>query len=135
MIVQKILKGRTINSSKLIEIKILKSKSKIIRENKGVIYICKYKRLAGLFRKDIKETREFGRKTCNKAKKELKNKGFFTSDELPNYGISQEELNEIINKTNAQKSDLIVFFAYNEEGAEKTKDFLDNTLKKFCKTF
>ena len=118
-----------IKSSGLIKVELPKSKSHIIQQNKGIIFCSVYKGLGGMFDKSINEKNKFGNKICDITKKELDNKGFFTSDELPGYGISKEELNIIINKTKARKKDLIVMFAYDKKESQKTKEFLDKVLK------
>jgi len=132
MRVQEILK-LGITPSELIEIKLLQTKSHIIQQNNNTIYCCIYKKLKGLFRKDIRETKEFGRKICDKVKEKLKNEGFFTSDELPNYGISEEELKIILERIDAKEDDLVAIFVYNKEESQRTKDFLDELLKQASK--
>ena len=130
MVVKELL-SKGINSSDLIEVKLSNSKSHIILNNKGKIYCSVYKGLSGLFRKDTQETGDFGRKTCDEVKARLGNHGFFTSDELPHYGITREEINEIYEKTGASRGDLIAFFAYGKEEAEKTKRLLNKVLARF----
>ena len=103
MKVQEIL-NKKIESSDLIEVKLQLTNSHIIHENNGLIYCSVYKGLKGLFRKDIEETKEFGRKICDRVKEKLNNDGFFTSDELPNYGITEEETKTILKKTKAGNS-------------------------------
>jgi len=130
--VQEILK-HCITSSGLIEIKLPQTKSHIIQRNNNTIYCCVYEGLEGLFRKDIEETKEFGRKICDKVKEEMKNNGFFTSDELPNYGISDEELKIIFERVDAQEHDLAVIFVYDKEESQRTKDLLDKLLRQTSK--
>jgi len=118
-----------IESSYLMEIKLLQTRSNIIQQNRGIIYCSVYKGLKGLFRKDIEETKKFGRVICDTIKEKLKCKGFFTTDELPRYGVSRKETKTILKETNAEKNDLVVIFAYGREEAQRTKDLLDQLLK------
>jgi Glu-tRNA(Gln) amidotransferase subunit E-like FAD-binding protein len=84
-----------------------------------------------LFKKDVEETKKFGRRVCDRVIQELNNRGFFTTDEVPNYGISPREVEQIFQDTKADKeNDLIAIFAYNREEAQRTKDFLDELLLK-----
>jgi len=128
MLIKKLL-SRGLISSDLIKINLPNSKSNIIQKNKGVIYCSKYKGLKGLFGKGAIETERFGRKICDIVKERMNNQGFFSSDELPNYGIKGSEFKIILKKIKADKNDLIVFFAYGKKEAKKTKDLLDNLLK------
>jgi len=118
-----------IKSSKLIKIKLSKTNSHIIQQNKGIFFCSVYLGLKGIFKKDIKEHNKFGRKICDIVKEKINNHGFFTSDELPSYGISKKELKEIYNQTKAEENDLIIIFAYNKKESQKTKEFLDKLLK------
>jgi len=132
-IIKKILnknKKKDFSVSEMIEIKLPESKSNIIQKNNGIVYCGVYSGLAGLFRKDTEETKIFGRELCDKVKKRFHNKGFFTSDELPAYGISTEETKLIINKTNAEEKDLIMILSYNQEESEKIKEFIEKEFKK-----
>ena len=125
---QEILKYKII-SSDLIEVKLPLTKSHIIRENNGLIFCSVYKGLKGLFRKDFEETKKFGRKICYNVKEKLNNEGFFTSDELPNYGITEGETKAILKKTKAGENNLVAIFVYGKEEAQKTKDLLDTLLR------
>lgn len=131
MKVQEILKNR-VESSDLIEIELPKTKSQIVQENKDMIYCSVYKGLRGLFRKDVEETRKFGRKICDAVKEKLDNDGFFTTDELPNYGVGGEEKETILKETKAEKDDLVAVFVYDEDEARKTKNLLDKLLRRAC---
>jgi len=54
--------------------------------------------------------------------------GFFSSDELPAYGINEEEINLILSKANPAEKDLLVFFAYEKDRAEKYNSELKRLL-------
>lgn len=118
-----------IKSSNLIKIELPKTKSHIIQQNKGIIFCSVYKGLKGIFRKDIEEANKLGDEICNMVKEELNNQGFFSIDELPGYGISKKDTETILKKTKAGEKDLVLIFAYNKRDSQKTKEFLDETLK------
>jgi glutamyl-tRNA(Gln) amidotransferase subunit E len=116
--------------SDLISIKFSNTKSHIVQGNGNVIYCAKYRGLKGLFRKDIEETRVFGRRICDTVAVKMKNHGFFTTDELPNYGLSEREKEMILEQTNADSEcDLVVIFAYNIEEAKASKTVLESLLR------
>ncbi|MCD6523047.1 MAG: hypothetical protein J7K68_04825 [Candidatus Diapherotrites archaeon] len=113
----------------LVRVELPKTKSNIVKKNGGIIYCAVYREKKGRFRKDVEESREFGRRICDAVKKRMHNKGFFTSDELPGYGISEEEKAIILERTGAGKDDLVAIFAYEKDEAEETKRVLDEILK------
>ncbi len=86
--------------------------------------------LKGLFRKDIEETRVFGRRICDKVAAIMNNHGFFTTDELPNYGLSEREKESIFRQTNADsQDDLVVIFAYAAEESKASKTLFESLLR------
>lgn len=106
------------------------SKSRIVVDNGYILYCSCYTDIKGLFRKgnNYKETTLFGRIVCDEVKATCENNGFFTTDELPAYGISEKETITILESNNAFENDLVVCFAYNEAEATKTKETLDYVL-------
>lgn len=73
--------------SELVSIKFSRTKSHIVQSNGNIVYCANYRGLKKLFRKDIEETRVFGRRICDTVATIMRNHGFFTTDELPNYGL------------------------------------------------
>ncbi len=106
----------------LVPISLFPLRSRIIHQNGGVVYAARYCGLKGLFRKDVEHTLVFGRKVCDLVKFNMGNAGFFTSDELPRYGISFAEKEFIMNSMGATKDDLVVLFAYEYGEALRTKE-------------
>lgn len=104
------------------------TKSKIVRQNESKLYACIYQGLAGIFRKDIESSFVFGRKVCDAVKEEMQNQGFFTSDELPHYGITQAENERLYVETQAKEGDLIVLFAYSYQESLATRQCLEKHL-------
>ncbi len=124
-----------ISPSVLYLVKLPHSKSKIIQNNNYRIYCAKYPNYKGLFRKDITETKKFGRVFCDNVAQKMKNFGFFTSDERPKYGISygitEKEYDYILEQISAdEEHHLVVMFAYPEREALETKTYFENMLRK-----
>ena len=125
----------TISPSVLYLVKLPNTKSRIIQKNNYQVYCAKYPMYMGLFRKDIEDSKIFGRRLCDKVAKKMKNFGFFTSDERPKYGISyglsEEEYDYILETVSADENHhLVVMFAYPEKEALETKTFFENMLRK-----
>ena len=121
----------------MVTIKLPNTKSNIIRRNNRKIFCVIYKNKKGLFRKDVHETKIFGRKICDEVSELMGNDGFFSSDELPNYGISQKEVDYIFSLLSPKENDLIVFFAYPEDEARKTNEAFNEIMNKYlsCNNF
>lgn len=112
-----------------------KTKCKIIKNNGNKIYCAKYPLIKGLFRKDVDETKKYGRLICDTVAAKYNNFGFFTSDERPeygiSYGISKKEYNYIFKQVGAIEDEhLVVMFAYDEREALHSKDFFEKLLRK-----
>ena len=97
------------------------TKSKIVKNNGNVLYIEKIPGMEGSFRKDQHNTFVYGRMVCDYIKNKYNCAGFFTSDELPNYGISNEETKMIFQSMNKKKHDgaLLIICAYKRRLSEK----------------
>ena len=124
MVLETIFK-ETISPSVLFLVKLPETKSKIIQNNNYIIYCAKYPLYKGLFRKDIDETKKFGRMFCDRVADKMDNYGFFTSDERPKYGISycitEKEYDYILDQIGADEDHhLVVMFAYPEREALET---------------
>ncbi len=104
------------------------TKSRIVQKNDNQLFCEIYKNKRGWFRKDVKETKIFGRKVCDEVGQRLGNNGFFTSDELPKYGISEVEFNYILGCVKPVENDLVVFFAYSDREAKEANKVLGDIL-------
>ena len=123
-----------ISPSALYLVELPDTECKIIKANGGKIYCGKYPFVQGLFRKDIEETRKFGRKFCDNVAAKMDNYGFFTSDETPEYGISygitEKEYAYIFEQIGASSErDLVVMFAYPEREALETQVYFENLMR------
>src|SRR5690606_24284244 len=116
----------------LVKINLSRSKSKIIQANNNSVYCFSITGLEGLFRKDRTDTKLYGHITCDLVQREFQCGGFFTSDELPRYGITELEIEHLYRTMNKQIGDgqLIIFLAYPYLLAEQIRSFL---IELFCK--
>jgi len=93
---------------------------KIIRKAEKVL-VLKLKNFSGILGRGIQKERRFGSELADYAKKYVP--GIFHSDELPNYGISEDEKNRVLKEL---KSDSFIIVASAKERA-------DNALKEIIK--
>lgn len=124
-----------ITPSPLFLIELPNTKCRIIKNNDSRVYCGVYPLIGGLFRKDIEETKKFGRAMCDEVAQKMDNHGFFTTDETPeygiSYGISEEEYKHIYEQTGASPDHhLVVMFAYPEREALETQTYFEELLRK-----
>ncbi|WP_457750742.1 Glu-tRNA(Gln) amidotransferase subunit GatE [Thermococcus sp.] len=96
------------------------TESKIIArtvKNGGKVLAVKLSGFRGLIGREIQPGRRFGTEMADRAKKYVR--GIFHIDELPNYGISEEEVNAVIKRLNLSDLDAFVLVAAEEETAKK----------------
>lgn len=100
--------------------------SGILLENGGMAYCCVFGGLEGLFRKDQEKPFKYGRHLCDLVKDTFECEGFFTSDELPRYGITRKERRELLAAmgVEAGQGDLVAIFAYDETFSHRIRAFL-----------
>jgi|SRR5690606_41713066 len=120
-----------LETSELTKINLKGTNSQIIKENNSLIYCAKFKNLEGLFVKEKPKTRRFGRYLCDLVKVTFNCHGFFTSDELPRYGLSRPYIKKIFEKMNKKEGDgnLLIIYAYNFETSNTINQFLINYLQ------
>ena len=96
--------------------------SKIIKNSlakKGVIYAIKLDAFSGLIGKEIQPGRRLGTEFSDYAKVRSGVRGIFHSDELPNYGITEEEVKELFGSLIMKMNDAFVLVADEQKKAEK----------------
>ena len=104
------------------------SKSDIVNSNKcrfsnkSILYVDVCRGDAGLFDKNVAKSARFGEYICKLISKEFSCKGFFTSDELPGYGITEDETKKLYEFSGASENDLIIFYAYPKKLAIQIND-------------
>ena len=112
---------------KTIKIHLPNCTSKILQQNNHILYAKIYKGKAGMFRKDKPDTLKSGRIICDTVKITCQNQGFFTSDELPRYGINRQDKRQIIETCGVDISkDLIALCGYEEAESRRTSEVLDS---------
>ena len=107
----------------------LESPSRIVADNRSVIWCRNYTGLAGLFRKDRGPSKELGRALCDEVKQRFGCDGFLTTDELPRYGISRASCRAILTATGASKRDCVAIYAYPEDLAREIDEYLHGRLR------
>ncbi|WP_297512480.1 Glu-tRNA(Gln) amidotransferase subunit GatE, partial [Thermococcus sp.] len=83
----------------------------------GKVLAVKLPKFRGLIGREIQPGRRLGTEMADRAKKYVK--GIFHIDELPNYGITEKEVNAIIEKLGLGELDAFVLVAADEETAKK----------------
>jgi len=111
---------------KVAPIKLENCKSKIVQQNNNLIYASLYRGFRNTFKRQGYKT-NLGKELCNKVK-ELGNGGFFTTDELPGYGMNKKELDKILNTTNAGSNDCVLLYAYDKRTSERCDKYLAECL-------
>ncbi len=97
----------------------------------GKVFGVLLKGFNDLIGKEIQPNRRLGTEMADRAQKFVK--GIFHSDELPSYGISKEELNQIREDLNINKEDSNAFVLVASE-EEKAKKALDEVIKRARET-
>ena len=100
------------------------SESKVVQrglEGDGVALAIALKEFKGLLGTTIQEGRRFGSELSDYAKV-MGVKGLFHSDELPNYGITQEEKNLIIRKLNLSENDAFILIIEKKDVATRAME-------------
>jgi Glu-tRNA(Gln) amidotransferase subunit E-like FAD-binding protein len=108
--------------SETLKVFLPESKSKLIGESGGILSTFVVKGLAGAFNKDKGNefgSIPFGRALCDMIKLEYNCNGFFTSDELPRYGISRKDKRNLVAQVQSKtefnpQTDLIVIMGYHD---------------------
>ncbi|ASJ03228.1 glutamyl-tRNA amidotransferase [Thermococcus profundus] len=82
----------------------------------GKVLAVKLPKFRGLIGKEVQPGRRLGTEMADRAKKYVK--GIFHIDELPNYGITELEVNAVIEKLELGEEDAFVLVAAEEETAK-----------------
>ncbi|MEU4253073.1 hypothetical protein AB0F15_37315 [Amycolatopsis sp. NPDC026612] len=118
-----------VSAGKVVSLLLPAVSSLIVRKNNGVAHCFSLRGLAGLFRKDAPDTLEFGRRHCDLIKKEFDCEGFFTTDELPRYGLDLDDGNYLHLHSGADPdTDVTVVTLYTRSMAIRIRDRLTQEL-------
>jgi glutamyl-tRNA(Gln) amidotransferase subunit E len=96
------------------------TRSNVIRKVLGTgggVFAVKLSKFAGLVGKGLQPGRRFGTELADHAKLYGKVGGIFHTDELPGYGITDEETKKLKAATGATEEDAVVFVAADKEKA------------------
>lgn len=88
-------------------------------KNKGVVLGIRVQGCKELLGREIQPKRRLGTELSDRAKVASGVKGLFHSDELPNYGITQSEVDAIAKKLECGPTDAFVIVADSKEKSEK----------------
>jgi len=113
------------NISKIFE----KTKSKIILENlknnNSGVFAIKLKEFKGILGHELNLNYRFASEISNRNKQHFPTiKGLFHSDELPNYGITENEINKINENLNLKKEDGFILIANEIETTKKSLKYI-----------
>jgi len=114
---EKDLKNKTIDVAEIFS----ETEAKIIKnaiEKKEKIIALKLEKFAGIIGEEIQPGRRIGTEFANYVKTKTGLKGIFHSDELPKYGISEKEVQEVKKSLDCAKEDAFVIITGNEEKAK-----------------
>jgi Glu-tRNA(Gln) amidotransferase subunit E-like FAD-binding protein len=116
----------TVEVSALVPVSFPDTRSGILGANGSMAWCCTFGGLEGLFRKDQDLPRAYGRHLCDLVKVTFDCGGFFTSDELPRYGITRAEIRYLYQTMRVQPGSgvLIAIFAYDEALSARIRGFL-----------
>lgn len=106
------------------------SSSKVIKKamsSGGVAYAVKLPGFKGLIGREIQPNRRLGSEFSDRAKRAAGVGGIFHIDELPNYGITQEEVNAVISRLGLGPEDAFVMVA---DTARKSKMAMEAVIRR-----
>jgi glutamyl-tRNA(Gln) amidotransferase subunit E len=121
--IKKDLSGIKLNEFKIYDItkSLQKSKAKIIESAiniKGKILALKLNEFSGIIGKELQPNYRIGSEFSGRAKIKAGVKGIFHSDELPNYGITKDEVDLIKKELKCKEKDAFVLVAALEDKAK-----------------
>jgi len=90
---------------------------KRVIDQDGRVLSVKLPKLAGLLRVELAPGIRLGREMADRARFWGRVGGIFHTDELPAYGITQDEVNHLTHSTKAGEEDCVIFVADNKENA------------------
>ncbi|MEW6222119.1 MAG: Glu-tRNA(Gln) amidotransferase subunit GatE [Candidatus Hadarchaeota archaeon] len=97
------------------------TESKVVQnamKTEGVVLAVTLRKFSGLLGRELQPGRRFGTELSDYARLYGKVGGLFHTDEMPAYGISQEEVRKLREATDATEGDAVVFIADLREKAE-----------------
>jgi len=99
----------------------------------GTIYGFKLSNALGILGKKIQRDKTFGKEIAEHLKVELSINGLLHRDELPNYGVSQKEVNEVVKLLECNNNDSFILILCDNEKAPLAYNLVKELLAFFCK--
>jgi len=103
------------------------TQAKIIKNaitKKRIVFGLKLEKFSGLIGKEIQPNRRLGTEFANYVKTKTGLGGIFHSDEMPNYGISEKEVQDVFKELNCGKEDAFVLVVASEEKGKKALEIV-----------
>lgn len=100
----------------------INTKCKVIRDaisSNGKVYAIKLPGFKGILGIEIQPKRRFGKELSDRAKALAGVSGIFHTDEMPAYGITEDDIRKLLEITLASQDDAVVFVAAQEHQALK----------------
>ncbi len=98
-------------------------------ERGGKALAIRVPRMRGLIGREIQKGRRFGTELSDYAKVYAKVRGILHSDELPKYGITEEEVEAVRERLNCKEDDAFIIVVDSEEKARKALEVVKGRLK------
>ncbi|MCD6484868.1 MAG: Glu-tRNA(Gln) amidotransferase subunit GatE [Candidatus Odinarchaeota archaeon] len=105
------------------------TESKVVRnalKKKGKVYGLALPKFKGILGRELQPNRRFGTELADYVKFWAGLKGIFHSDELPNYGITEEEVKQVKEKLKMKENDAFVLVVGPEEKVTKALNIVVN---------
>lgn len=118
--------GHPTKAGPLVGLRLEEYSSRILSRTGGMLHAFSIEGRAGAFSKDKESSRAFGRRLCDKVRREFNCPGFFTTDELPRYGLTVEDRGTIFRlyRKADRDRDVIVLMTYDRSLSERIRGFL-----------
>ncbi|MEW2557541.1 hypothetical protein [Streptomyces griseorubiginosus] len=102
------------------------SSSRILAQTDGMLHGFCIRNGKGMFSKEHDVSRAFGRKWCDRVREEFDCAGFFTTDELPRYGLTTDDSETLflLYRKADINTDVLVLITYEIGLAQRIRAFL-----------
>lgn len=121
-----------IRGGPLVAVLVPHSSSQLLAPTRGLLHVFSLTGTKGLFSKEHDDTRVFGAGLCGEVREAFDCQGFFTTDELPRYGLSAEDskLFFALYRDADEATDTLVLMNYHRRLAEKVRGYLIERLRR-----
>jgi len=116
----------TVHGGPLIAVLAPRSSSQILVPTRGLLHVFSLAGTKGLFSKEYDDTRAFGAGLCGEIRETFDCEGFFTTDELPRYGLNIEDRKVFfaLYRDADEGEDTLVLMNYRRQLAEKVRGYM-----------